>query len=83
MVTFVPGDPPPRLAFTVTRKVGSSVVRNRVRRQLRECFRHAARASALQGGAYLVSAKPGIVEHSFVEMADDLHKALEQAGALA
>ena len=29
----------PRLGITVTRRVGKAVIRNRVKRQVRECFR--------------------------------------------
>jgi ribonuclease P protein component len=33
---------PPRFGFTVTRKIGNAVVRNRIRRRLREAVRAAA-----------------------------------------
>ena len=40
------GDDPPRLACAVSRKVGSAVVRNRVRRRLRAAFEELAASSA-------------------------------------
>jgi ribonuclease P protein component len=46
---------PPRVAFTVGRRVGPAVARNRVRRRLREL----ARRSELPGGAWMVSASAG------------------------
>lgn len=36
------GDGPPRFGFTVTKKIGNAVVRNRIRRRLREAVRLAA-----------------------------------------
>ena len=34
--------PGPRVGFTVTKKVGNAVVRNRIRRRLREALRRVA-----------------------------------------
>ena len=45
----------PALAFAIGRNVGGAVVRNRLRRQLREEFRDLAPPS----GAYLVTVRPG------------------------
>ena len=42
------GSRPPRVGFTVTRKIGNAVVRNRIRRRLR--------AAVAAGGAHLESA---------------------------
>ena len=57
-------DDPPRVAFAVGRRVGGAVVRNRLRRRQREL----ARASALPGGAWLVSAGPAAATASFSEL---------------
>jgi ribonuclease P protein component len=46
---------PPRVAFAVGRRVGGAVVRNRLRRRLREL----ARRSGLPGGAWVVIAAEG------------------------
>ena len=83
MVTFLPGDPPPRLAFSVTRKVGPAVVRNRVRRQLRESFRRLTVDGTVAGGSYLLAARPEVIEHSFADLHADLRRALARAGAVA
>jgi ribonuclease P protein component len=57
-VSWVSGDPaePPRVAYTVGRRVGSAVVRNRMRRRLRMLIREAA--PTLRPGAYLIGAGP-------------------------
>jgi ribonuclease P protein component len=52
------------VAFAIGRRVGGAVVRNRLRRRLREL----ARASSLPGGAWLVSAAPGAATASFAEL---------------
>ena len=43
---------PPRVAFAIARRIGGAVVRNRLRRRLREL----ARRSALPEGVWMVSA---------------------------
>ncbi len=58
-VARVAGDPPARVAYAVSRKVGGAVVRNRLRRRLRELARASASAGSLGGGAWLVIAAPG------------------------
>ncbi len=81
MVSFLPGDPPPRIAFALTRKIGTAPTRNRVRRRLLECLRSLDRAGMLRDGAYLLSAVPGVSDLDFDALRADLHRALEQAGA--
>jgi ribonuclease P protein component len=71
-VVFRPGEPPPRVAFAVSRKVGSAVVRNTVRRRLRAVLAEAD----LAGGDYLVIAAPGTGELGFPELRGQLLRAL-------
>ena len=77
-VSWVPGDPaePPRVAYTIGRKAGSAVVRNRVRRRLRMLIREAA--PELRPGAYLIGAGPGAALLSYEELRTKLRKALEE-----
>ena len=49
---------PPCVAFAISRKVGSAVVRNRLRRRLRDELDGLARAQRLPTGAYLVALNP-------------------------
>ncbi len=67
-VTWVPGEPddPTRVAYTVGRKVGGAVVRNRVRRRLRAVVREDR--GLLQPGAYLIGAGPEAVPMPYGEL---------------
>jgi ribonuclease P protein component len=73
------GDGPPRVAFAVSRRVGSAVVRNRVRRRLREGCRQLAREGALPAGAYLVQVGPAAVECPYAELVCTLRRLVQDA----
>tara|TARA_B100000902_G_C27280735_1_gene901611 strand:+ start:1441 stop:1755 length:315 start_codon:yes stop_codon:yes gene_type:complete len=55
----------PCLAFSITRKVGTAVVRNKIRRQLREEFRRIYRSNPeiIPPGSYLIRIKPEPWKH--------------------
>ena len=55
-----------KAGFSVSKRVGGSVVRNYVKRRLREVFRLAA--PELRTGSYVVVAKPPSAEVGFHEM---------------
>ena len=62
-VAFVPapgGEVPARpcVAFAIGRRVGPAVVRNRLRRRLRDELGRLARAQQLPAGAYLIALAP-------------------------
>lgn len=67
---------PPRVAFALGRALGPAVVRNRVRRRLRDGLRHASSASTLPPGWYLFGATPAAASRSFVELTFDLNQLL-------
>ena len=52
------GDGAPRLGITVTKKIGNAVVRNRIKRAVRETFRTHA-ASLRRGASMVVIARDG------------------------
>jgi len=73
---FLPtGDPPfPRVAFTVGRRVGSAVTRNRVRRRLRAIM--AEERARLEPGAYLLTTTPETATLTYDEMRSTVSSAL-------
>lgn len=76
------GEPgPPRSGFVVGRRVGNAVVRNRVKRRLREAVR--ARSPALVPGVDLVwSARPPIAVADFAAIAAAVEELLRRARLL-
>jgi ribonuclease P protein component len=52
-------DDRPRLGITVSRRVGKAVVRNRIRRRIRECFRLKLREQIPAGTSMVVIARSG------------------------
>lgn len=71
-----PDDGPARFGFTVTKKVGSATVRNRVRRRLREAVRLAASPLAHAGFDYVLIGRVGAVQAPFQRLVDDLKRGL-------
>ncbi len=65
-----------RYGFAVSRRVGGAVVRNRVRRRLRELMRALPPGS---GFDVLVSANPGIAHASFEELRAAIGETIAEA----
>ena len=79
------GDPTePRLGLAVPKSVGGAVVRNRVKRQLRETWQELA-GSARPGHDYVLVARPGLAEPADTRghewLRDRVAEVLEKAAA--
>lgn len=70
---------PVRIGFTVSRKVGNAVERNRVRRRLREMVRLSAAETGMRPACdYVVIGRRAALQRDFEAMRQDLHTALRR-----
>ncbi len=67
---------PPRVGFTVSRKVGSAVERNRVRRRLREIVRLSAAGRLHSGKDYVLIGRRAALDLPFDRLCADFLAAL-------
>lgn len=69
----------PRFGFTVTRRTGNAVERNRIRRRLKEAVRLKGAALAFAGHDYVLIGKRAALTHSFAGICSQLERALSEA----
>lgn len=67
---------PARVGFTVSRKVGNAILRNRARRRLREMVRLAPADALAPGHDYVLVARRPALNAGFDQLARDFTKAL-------
>ena len=72
-----------RVGFTVSRKVGNAVERNRVRRRLREVAREVIPAQARPDLDYVLVGRQAALKRDFAVLRQDLVEALKRLKALA
>jgi ribonuclease P protein component len=77
--TKVPG--PARFGFTVSKKVGNAVERNRVRRRLREIVRLSAASRLRAGHDYVLIGRRAALNLPFARMTEDFEGALRKVHA--
>ncbi len=86
-LSVLPRDPaatadPAEVAFLTPKRVGGAVVRNRLRRRMREIYRRTPALLAVD--VYLVwIARPVAAELPFEELRDCMHTLLRRAGRLS
>jgi len=68
-----------RYGITVTRKIGNAVVRNRMKRRLRELLRASLPTQGLADHDHVLIGRAGGIERDFHLMADELARALDRA----
>lgn len=73
-------DGPVRLGFTVTRKVGNAVTRNRTRRRLKEAARLLTGERSIRGVDLVLIGRDSTRKRDFNVLQADLRKALERVG---
>ena len=74
--------PPIRVGFTVSRKVGNAVARNRARRRLRAAVELVMPAHAKGGHDFVVIGRAETLRRPFAALVADLKAALERLGAI-
>lgn len=72
-----------RVGFTVTKKVGNSVTRNRAKRRLREAARLSLPAKHIAGFDLVLIGRDGTLTRPFDKLIADLSGALRQLGVPA
>jgi ribonuclease P protein component len=79
-VVYAPGPTDVRVAYSVGKRLGPAVQRNRVRRRLRAALRELDTDSGgLPPGAYLVMASPSAVQASYAELKRSIAVACDAA----
>jgi ribonuclease P protein component len=73
------GDPSKRIGYTVSKKVGGSVVRNRMKRRFRELAREIIPVRGHAGSDHVMIGRSSGIERDFGDLRADLTKALEKA----
>jgi ribonuclease P protein component len=70
-------DGPPRVGFTVTKKIGTATERNRIRRRLRELVKRGAGSMRPRHDYVLVGRRPAL-DRDFATMLEDLCAVLDR-----
>ena len=68
-----------RVGFTVTKKIGNAVVRNRMKRRLRALARDHLVRAGIAGADHVLIGRAGGVERDFAVLSDELARALKKA----
>jgi ribonuclease P protein component len=69
-----------KVGFSVSKKVGKAVTRNKVKRRLRECFR--PYLGDVKTGLYVVVARPAAAQAAFDVLQKDMRYLLKKQGVL-
>ena len=70
------GDPAMRIGYTVTKKIGGAVIRNRMKRRLRALVRELLPESGFGGADHVLIGRAGGVERDFAQLRTELQRAL-------
>ena len=68
-----------QVGFSVSKKVGNAVTRNKIKRRLRECFR--PRLGDVKNGMYVIVARPSAAKATFQSLQKDVDYLLRRQEA--
>jgi len=71
-------DPMMRIGFTVTRKIGNAVVRNRMKRRFRALARETLPEHGIAGADHVLIGRAGGIERDYASLAAELKRALKK-----
>ena len=74
-------DPAMRVGFTVTKKIGNAVIRNRMKRRLRALAREMLPEHGIAGADHVLIGRAGGVERHYASLAAELRQALKKVAA--
>lgn len=67
-----------RIGYTVTKKIGGAVVRNRMKRRLRALAREALPEAGISGADHVLIGRAGGIGRDFALLRNELRKALRK-----
>ncbi len=73
------GDSAIGVGFTVTKKIGNAVIRNRMKRRFRELARQLLPQAGIAGADHVLIGRAGGVERDYAMLDAELRKALAKA----
>jgi ribonuclease P protein component len=71
-------DPAKRVGFTVTKKIGGAIVRNRMKRRLRALARELLPTGGFAGADHVLIGRAGGIERDYTLLRKELTRALEK-----
>jgi ribonuclease P protein component len=70
-----------RVGFTVTKKIGNAVVRNRMKRRFRALAREMLPEHGIAGADHVLIGRAGGIERDYASLAAELKRALKKLAA--
>ena len=74
-------DPTMRVGFTVTKKIGNAVVRNRMKRRFRALARETLPELGIPGADHVLIGRAGGMERDYASLTSQLKRALKKLSA--